>query len=61
MVAGPLVGYFMGHWLDGQLGTAPYLMLVLILMGFVSSGREVYRLIKMVTDSGEETDDDDRT
>jgi len=51
----------MGHWLDGQLGTAPYLMLVLILMGFVSSGREVYRLIKMVTDSGEETDDDDRT
>lgn len=61
MVAGPLVGYFIGEWLDSKLDTAPYLTIVLILMGFISSGREVYKLIKMATDDGKKSDDNHGT
>ncbi len=61
MVAGPLVGYFIGEWLDRKLDTSPYLTVVLIVMGFISSGREVYKLIKMATDDGKKSDDDHGT
>ena len=61
MVAGPLVGYFIGGWLDRKLGTSPYLMILLIVMGIVSSGREVVKLIKMATDVGKKSDDDHGT
>ena len=58
MVAGPLVGYFIGGWLDRELGTSPYLMIVLIVMGILSSAREVIKMVKMATDEGKKTDDD---
>lgn len=61
MVAGPLVGYFIGEWLDRKLDTSPYLTVVLIVMGLISSGRETYKLIKMATDVGEKSDDDHGT
>jgi ATP synthase protein I len=61
MVAGPLVGYFIGEWLDRRLDTSPYLTVVLIIMGLISSGRETYKLIKMATDVGKRSDDDHGT
>jgi ATP synthase protein I len=61
MVAGPLVGYFIGEWLDRILDTSPYLTVVLIVMGLISSGRETYKLIKMATDVGKKSDDDHGT
>ena len=43
---GPLIGYFVGEWLDRKWGTEPYLMVTLIVLGFVASAREVWGLIK---------------
>jgi F0F1-type ATP synthase assembly protein I len=60
MVAGPLVGYFIGDWLDKQLGTLPYLTILLIVLGCISSGREVYKLLKWVSDAGEDSENDNR-
>lgn len=60
MVAGPLVGYFIGNWLDGKLGSGPYLMALFLIMGFAASGREVYRLLKLASDDNKDPDDDIR-
>lgn len=49
MAVGPLIGYFVGRWLDAKFGTEPYIMWVLILFGFVAAGKEVYRIIRQVS------------
>lgn len=46
LMIGPVLGYFAGNWLDQRLGTEPYLMILLIILGFVSSGRETWKLIQ---------------
>ncbi|NMC44896.1 MAG: AtpZ/AtpI family protein [candidate division Zixibacteria bacterium] len=59
MIGGPLVGYFAGTWLDKKLGTDPYLMIVLIILGLAASIREVINLLRRA--AHEEDDDVDRT
>jgi len=46
LAVGPLVGFFIGRWLDSKLGTEPFLLIVFLIFGFIASGREIYRLIK---------------
>jgi len=50
LAVGPLVGLFIGRFLDGVLNTDPYLMILFIILGFVAAGREVYNLVKKVSD-----------
>jgi len=50
MAVGPLIGYFVGRWLDNKFGTSPYLMWVLIFFGLVAAGKEVYRIVKQISD-----------
>ena len=42
----PVIGWFIGDWIDKKLGIGPYMMYILILLGFVAGFREVYRIIK---------------
>ncbi len=56
IAVGPLVGFFIGRWLDSKLGTEPYLLILFLIFGFVASGKEVYKLIKRAE---EETDKED--
>jgi F0F1-type ATP synthase assembly protein I len=49
LLSGPAIGYLLGSWLDRRLGTDPVLLIVCILLGFVASGRETYRLIQMAS------------
>ena len=46
LMFGPLIGFYAGDWLDQKFGTEPYLMVLMIVLGFVASGREVWGLIK---------------
>jgi ATP synthase protein I len=46
LAVGPILGYYIGDFLDKKLDTAPYLMVVFIFFGFVASGKGVYDLIK---------------
>jgi ATP synthase protein I len=46
LLVGPVLGYFIGDWLDRKWGTEPYLMILFITLGFVAAGREVWGLIK---------------
>jgi ATP synthase protein I len=49
MAVGPLVGFVIGKLLDEWLGTAPFLMVLFIVFGFVASGKEVYDLVRKVS------------
>lgn len=42
----PIIGWMIGHWLDSQLGSTPYLMYVMLILGVVAGAREFYRIIK---------------
>jgi len=46
LAVGPILGYYIGDFLDRKLGTDPYLMMVFIFFGFVAAGKGVYNLIK---------------
>jgi len=46
MAVGPILGYYIGDFLDKKLDTTPYLMIVFIIFGFVAAGKGVYDLIK---------------
>jgi ATP synthase protein I len=42
----PILGWFIGSWLDAKLGTKPIFMFLLIVLGFIAAFRELYRIIK---------------
>jgi ATP synthase protein I len=58
MVAAPLVGYFSGQWVDGKLGTEPYLAVSGVVLGFVAAGREIAVLIRKAQALDREENDD---
>lgn len=59
MAAGPIVGYFLGSWLDGWLSTDPYLMIIFSVLGLVSSIRETIKLIQRLNRISEDEKDAD--
>lgn len=58
LVAGPLVGFFVGRFLDRQYHTAPWGLIGAILLGLAASVRETIRAIRQAI--RETTDDHDR-
>jgi len=46
MAVGPILGYYIGDFLDKKFGTDPYLMVIFIFLGFAAAGKGVYDLIK---------------
>lgn len=54
MAASILIGFFLGRWADEKFGTEPYLMLIGLVLGMATAGREIYRLIKRVQAMTEE-------
>lgn len=44
LIVSPLGGFFIGDWLDGRFGTAPWLTMIFLVLGFVAGGRQVYLL-----------------
>ncbi|MEW6014531.1 MAG: AtpZ/AtpI family protein [Candidatus Zixiibacteriota bacterium] len=58
MVVGPVVGFFIGRWLDSKLGTAPFLLILFLIFGFIASGKEIYRIIKRAEEKPDKTKDE---
>lgn len=38
-----IIGLFFGRWLDGRLGTTPWMMIVWLVIGFAAGLKGVYR------------------
>lgn len=48
LVLGPLVGYFAGDWVDRRFQVYPWATISFLVLGFVASGREIFRLLKQI-------------
>jgi ATP synthase protein I len=46
MIAGLLVGGFLGYWLDRWLGWAPFGLVALLVLGFVAGANNAWRTIR---------------
>jgi ATP synthase protein I len=42
-----ILGLFFGRWLDGQLGTTPWMMIVWLIIGFTAGMKGVYRHVRI--------------
>lgn len=49
-------GYFLGSYLDKKLGTSPWLMLSLILLGIVGSFIEFFKPVKKLLEENKKND-----
>jgi ATP synthase protein I len=54
LIAGALVGYFLGKWLDQRLDTAPWMQLVFFFLGMGAAIRNISRLLKQVQKDSED-------
>jgi len=58
-IAGTLAGLtLLGWWLDGRLGTTPWLMLGGIVLAFAGVGALLYRLVKQTNKPAKDYDGD---
>ena len=53
LVVPPVVGVLLGRWLDQRYHTAPWLLLVFLLLGFGSGVRLVMRTLQQVREMQE--------
>lgn len=42
-----VLGLFFGRWLDGQLGTTPWMMIFWLIVGFAAGMKGVYRHVRI--------------
>lgn len=56
LASGPAIGYVFGSWLDRRQGTDPIFVIIFLILGFVASGRETYRLIRLASREDEPSD-----
>ena len=51
LVAGPLIGYWVGDWFDRRYHSDPYAKAILMLLGLIGSVREIVQIIRRVLKS----------
>lgn len=54
-----VIGYWFGHWLDGKLGTDPWLMISFLIIGTVAGMRSLYRTAKRALEEQSASSNDD--
>ncbi len=52
-----LIGAWVGYWLDGKLGTFPYLSVIFFLFGIVAAARNVWIAVRKELESDKDTSD----
>ena len=56
LLIGPVIGYLAGSWIDRKAHIFPWFTTILVLLGFVGSGREVVRLLREVLKDADAND-----
>jgi ATP synthase protein I len=56
MIAGLLVGGFLGYWLDRWLGWAPYSLVVGLILGFAAGVNNAWRAIRVYSEDAAKGD-----
>jgi ATP synthase protein I len=50
LVVSTVIGYFIGHYLDGRFNTAPWLTLVFLLLGIAAGFKNLYDQTRRLMD-----------
>ena len=53
LIVSPMVGFFVGGWVDRRFGTSPWIGIVGLVLGFVTAGRETYKIYRRYLDEEE--------
>lgn len=53
LAAGPMAGFFIGNFIDSKFKTAPWFLVVFVLLGFGASIKETIYLIERAKKEGE--------
>ncbi len=61
LLAGPLIGYVIGWWLDGKFGTQPYLAALGVFMGIAASGLEIVQVIRKASSAESDGDNEKKS
>lgn len=48
LLIGPLVGFFIGGWIDRKFQFYPWFTILFLILGFVAAGREISRLLRQI-------------
>ena len=56
LIVSPLVGFFIGEWVDKKAETEPLFTIIGLIFGFVAAGKEIQVLVKR--SMGSENKDD---
>ena len=56
LIVSPLVGFWIGAWLDKRAGTDPWLGITGLALGFAAAGRETYLIYRRYQAAQEEQD-----
>ena len=54
------VGYYVGRWADGRLGSTPWLSLLGFLIGIYAGFRQIFRAAKRMTADAEREEQEER-
>jgi len=60
MIVGPVMGWLVGHWLEGRIGGAPWLGVVGILFGMAAAVRQIILMLQRRTSDKEKKADKER-
>lgn len=55
LLVAPLVGFFLGRFLDTRFGVTPWLSFAGLVLGFVAAGREIVSIVRRVRSEGEDS------
>jgi len=48
LLVGPIIGFFLGGWIDRKTHLYPWFTIIFIFLGFAAAGKEIVRLLKQV-------------
>jgi F0F1-type ATP synthase assembly protein I len=56
LIVAPLVGGWIGSWLDRRFKSSPWLLILGLILGFVAAGRETFQIYRRYMAEQEEHD-----
>ena len=57
LLVGPIIGFFLGGWIDQKFKFYPWFTLIFVFIGFAASAREIIRLLKRILKEGTPKDE----